>query len=623
MRFCKRMGDGAKVVAGAFMLVAATAVQAGPITVIKDDILYTVHQDATYTMEETESFKVNTAQAVTQTSQVPLPFSDSLQKLEVLEAYTVTAAGTRAEVTPDKILTQQLPVSASAPTFSDYKVQVVVFPQVEVGATLTLHYRRTQLKPELPGVFSMRESYPRLVEYQAATLTLLAPAALVLDVNSAGVPGGETHPAPAGQRKWVWTLPQTTATTPEPNSVDMSDISPYVEASTLRSYADLARAYLVAARPAAKVTPAIQKQADDITQGISDKRAQVDALYRWVSQNIRYVAIFLNVGGYVPHNADAVLQVRYGDCKDHVALLEALLAAKGIRSSAVLISAGASYTLPKTAVLDAFNHAVTYLPEYHLFLDSTNPFATPGVLSDALNAKTALVTDAGQGLPQLMPTPLISDQSTGINVKTVATLAGDGSIKGSNVVSGRGVFDVLNRGIMGSLPKDQLAQVAVTLLARSGQNGTGTLKFGDPRDLSQPFSYEAQFELPARVPLPGPGAFGLNFGINLLGVGNFAASTAVPTRELPYVCAGGTREEVTQLTVPDGFVITALPKPVTVTSKVGSYESRYARDGSTVTITRKLAVHFAHPTCDAADYLETRTLATAAGQDLRAQALFQ
>ena len=51
-------------------------------------------------------------------------------------------------------------------------------------------------------------------------------------------------------------------------------------------------------------TPAIQKQADTITQGMTDPGAQARALYDWVSQHIRYVAIELGAGGYIPHDTD-------------------------------------------------------------------------------------------------------------------------------------------------------------------------------------------------------------------------------------------------------------------------------------------------------------------------------
>ena len=117
------------------------------------------------------------------------------------------------------------------------------------------------------------------------------------------------------------------------------------------------------------------------TAGIQDRRGQAKALYEWVSAHIRYVNIVLGAGGYKPHKAADVLKNGYGDCKDHVMLLEALLAAKGIKSSPVLIRAGVNlYKLPPAPSPFVFDHLITYMPEFQLYLDSTARYAPFGVL---------------------------------------------------------------------------------------------------------------------------------------------------------------------------------------------------------------------------------------------------
>jgi hypothetical protein len=54
-------------------------------------------------------------------------------------------------------------------------------------------------------------------------------------------------------------------------------------------------------------------------------------------QNIRYLGIDVGAGGFVPHDAQSILDNRYY-CKDHVVMLEALPAAAGIDSSPALIN---------------------------------------------------------------------------------------------------------------------------------------------------------------------------------------------------------------------------------------------------------------------------------------------
>jgi transglutaminase-like putative cysteine protease len=83
------------------------------------------------------------------------------------------------------------------------------------------------------------------------------------------------------------------------------------------------------------------------------------------------VSISLGSGGLVPYDAQTTLDNRYGDCKDYVALLEALLDAKGIESSPDLINLGDAYPLPKLAVLSPVNPVITYIPSPDLYLDAT------------------------------------------------------------------------------------------------------------------------------------------------------------------------------------------------------------------------------------------------------------
>ncbi|MGC3980410.1 MAG: DUF3857 domain-containing transglutaminase family protein [Steroidobacteraceae bacterium] len=605
------------------LLGAASSVVAAPFTIVKDAITYDVRTDGLYTYEESSSVKINDAQGVALLGQVPVSFSDSLQKLDVIEAYTSTTDGKRIDVAPDKIIVQQLPASANAPTFSDHKLKIIIFPQVEIGSTLNMRIRREQLKPELPGVFSMQEVFAKTAEYENAELTLRTAAGIDLKIDSNGLTGGEVKGAGAG-REWHWTLSKQAATLAEPGSVGMEDVSPFVAATSLKNYDDFARAYMIGATPAAKVTPAVQQQANKITQGIENRRAQAEAIYRWVSANIRYVAIFMNVGGFVPHDADAILQARYGDCKDHVVLLEALLAAKGISSSPVLLNGTNDYSLPKVAVLSAFNHAMTYLPEFQLFVDSTSGYARFGVLPDSSTGKTVLVPSGGDGKSALMKTPLLGNQTDKISVKTTATIATDGTVTGKNSVTATGAYDLAHRVILDALPKPQLPQIANTLLARSGQNGTADFQFEDAHDLTQWFSYESDFNLPGRITLPGPGAFNDNLGIGTpIGIASLVAGAALPNRALAFACSGGAREEVTVLTLPSNLKISTLPKATKFDSRIGSYESSYIQAENLITVKRKLELLFTNPTCNSDDYTEIKKLAATVLQDLRAQYLYK
>ena len=58
----------------------------------------------------------------------------------------------------------------------------------------------------------------------------------------------------------------------------------------------LGASYWSAIADKAAPTSDIAKLAEQITNGIEDRRAQAEAIDRWVKQNIRYVGVYLGTG---------------------------------------------------------------------------------------------------------------------------------------------------------------------------------------------------------------------------------------------------------------------------------------------------------------------------------------
>lgn len=67
--------------------------------------------------------------------------------------------------------------------------------------------------------------------------------------------------------------------------------------------------------------------------------AEARALYDWVATHITYAGNCIGIGAVVPRDLPFVLDNRMGDCKDHATLLQALLAARGIKSTQALVNA--------------------------------------------------------------------------------------------------------------------------------------------------------------------------------------------------------------------------------------------------------------------------------------------
>jgi transglutaminase-like putative cysteine protease len=596
-----------------------------PVTILRNDRSYDVHADGTYTLEAFTSICLNNDAGVKEGSQAPLNYNVSLQDMEVLEAYTTTRGGKRVDVAADRIILQQSPASADAPTFGDARSKTVIFPATEIGAVLTLRWRLIQKTPLFRGNFSMNEPFPLTKDIQASQVILRAPESLKVHIEAIGIDGGEGSSDKPGTKLWRWTMQNAAVHAPERGSTNAFDFSPRIVATTFAGYEAAGNAYLDRAAPKAAVTPATQKLADEITLGIADRRVQAEALYQWVSKSVRYVALDLGSGGVTPHEAEAIAEARYGDCKDHVTLLEALLAAKGIKSSPVLVNASDIYSLPKVASFPGvFDHVITYLPEFDLFVDSTVGVAPFGVLPAEERGKLALVTGYGKGVSKIVTLPLTDARHDSVRVDTQLSINADGAIVGSSKIVNAGVFDLYVRQQAIKVTKGTEPQAASSVLIQTGQNGTGTYILGDPRDLSSAFTYSTEFTLPDQFRLPGPGALAVPVGLgSLTGIYSAFEQMDSPQRDFPVAMVGGHREEVTVLTLPRSIKVTALPKPEVHGNALGRYESSYTRKGNVITIKRILDVNLPTPTVGPDDYQKLRAVAAVVRRDLRAQIVYQ
>ncbi|REG60956.1 transglutaminase superfamily protein [Paraburkholderia sp. BL6669N2] len=589
-----------------------------------EDIAYDVCEDGTYTKQVIERIRIESEQGVHQCSQISLRYSSSLEDLSVIRAYTITSDGRRIDVSPGDIIEQQSAESAHAPMFDDNKVKVIVFPGVGVGSTLTLCYQKIQRKPLFPGHFFVLEYFSDGEFRESVQLTIRAPRSMNLQVDAVRLPGGPVEPDPPGAQLWQWSLANCHARQPEMSSVSDVDYSPRIAVSTFVDFAAVGKAYLERSVPTARITPAIQALADELTRDVADRKQQAEILYNWISTHVRYVAVHFGIGSVVPHSADAVLAAAYGDCKDHVTLFESLLAAKGIKSAPVLVNSNSIYWLPKVALpVGVFDHAITYLPEFAVFVDSTAAIARFGVLPATELGKQALVTDDGSGCARVMTLPVANPDNACVQVTTSVTINQEGDVTGTSQIENGGVFDLVARQIFAGLPPGFEAQLGARVLTMTGQDGNGVYAHHDLRDLTRPFRYDTQFTLPDYALLPGPGAIPVPVGLgSFSNIGAVFEDAGLEHRQFAMPLAGRHVTETTTIVWPDGITIPKLPSPATIVSSLGTYTSAYHMSGQTVTVVRSLKMASSGALLHSDQYPEFRAMARAVKRDLRSQLVY-
>ncbi len=107
----------------------------------------------------------------------------------------------------------------------------------------------------------------------------------------------------------------------------------------------------------------IASEVESLANGHADALSKIDALYTYVSRQIRYVAVEIGVGGYQPHLPADVYKNKYGDCKDKATLLISMLNKIGMRGYPALVGTrGDVEADPAAPTLATFDHMIVALP---------------------------------------------------------------------------------------------------------------------------------------------------------------------------------------------------------------------------------------------------------------------
>jgi tetratricopeptide (TPR) repeat protein len=562
---------------------ASAAEPAATSFTLATDTVLTVRPDFSSEKLITVRIKLLGEAAISGVGQQSLNFHESQQNLEVLEAYTEKEDGRRIHVEPASIFTRDAASGAALVLQRDFKSTTIIFPDMAVGDTLVFTYRLTTRGGVLGQHVDDVHIFARQVPLAPSTLRVVAPKSAGLKVAVIGDGLAHTTAETRDSVSHDVSYAPPPRVTPEAGETSLLDRDPRVIISTFKDYEDLGRSWVAMADSRLRVTPEIQSLADQITSGITDRRAQAEAIDRWVKRNIRYVALYLDAAaGWIPHEPNEIIKLRYGDCKDHATLMGALLAAKGIASEAVVINAGNVYTLPQVAVRGYFNHMIIYLPEFGLYDDPTVATAAFGVLGQGDYDKPVLRMSANgvrlDHTSPMRPQDHVSKNETRIKV------AADGTMTGETRETGTGVFGAGLRGTIAHIQHDGAEKSAETQLKHLGWKGTGRFVLPRALDLADPFALTGEFKLLTAAGRDVPFPIGLMTRVR---PGNYLLGPRLEGRQHPFVCLAGRQIEEIELTFAAGLALPAVPQGRTVENSRFSYAAQYRLEGRTLKVRRE------------------------------------
>ncbi|MGD0679381.1 MAG: DUF3857 domain-containing protein, partial [Polyangiaceae bacterium] len=216
----------------------------------------------------------------------------------------------------------------------------VRFPRLEPGDIVELQYRVEDVAPrnEFADYFGevvyMQGSEP----IGRSEYVLLTPKSRTLYFNEPRVPGLKRTVEERGdQRIFHFVAINVAGVKEEALQPPWPEVLGHVNVSTYRTWGDMGRWYWGLVKDQFVPDDEVRQRAEALTRGLKDDASKARAIYDYVVQKTRYVALEFGIHGYKPYRCAQIFARGFGDCKDKATLIVTMLGALGIHATPVIV----------------------------------------------------------------------------------------------------------------------------------------------------------------------------------------------------------------------------------------------------------------------------------------------
>src|SRR5690348_1995983 len=322
-----------------------------------DDGVVRLEADGSGTRTYRQIVQVLKPAAATRLQEQSFAWSPGHQKLTVNWVKVVKPDGTVVSDAPSQVQESDVPAARNDPVYTDRRVRRMSLSGVAPGTIVDYSYTLDEQKPFMPRDFFQPWSVSTGLQVARSRLVVDLPAALTPRIRETNLNFRRREQVAGGRRTYTWATRDLPKITPEPLAADSNGVFMTVQVSSPVTWQDISHWYGDLARPREVASPAVAAKVDTLVRGARTRDDSIRAVHKWVSQDIRYVAIALGIGGYQPRMPDTVRVTGFGDCKDKATLFVAAMRHLGIEAYPVLLSsvAAARRDLPS---IQQFNHEI-------------------------------------------------------------------------------------------------------------------------------------------------------------------------------------------------------------------------------------------------------------------------
>jgi len=367
----------------------------------------------------------------------------------------------------------------------------------------------------------------------------------------------------------------------EEAEIDKMDKWSSIMISTIPDWSKVVKWYEQKTYRKLDATYEVKEALDSIIKPSMTDRDKVEAIYNYLTKEIKYSFVPFLQSGYVPKDPGQTVCSKIGDCKDVATLMITMLRQVGIESYYVLVKTN-DYNHQQSLPSLYFNHAIAayYLDGKINFLDMTTDFYPYYILpSMDANAWALLIKEGETKLIQL-PKDNVDSKKNKAEINVTAQLKTDRSIDMNVTAIHRGSFGGDIREELTLSNKDEERNYILQMLGEGifGNLNLEDYKFDNLEEITAPLT--STYKLNANNYCDRVASM-LVFRVPYMSPINTDPAITAKTRAnsldiAELVAVEPTLQKIT-LMFPEGYDLLEMPKDVNIENKYGTYKVTFKK----------------------------------------------
>ncbi|MBN1366287.1 MAG: DUF3857 and transglutaminase domain-containing protein [Syntrophaceae bacterium] len=328
-----------------------------------------------------------------------ISYREGYQKVKILFANTIKPDGKIIALKSNDIYDSS--EYAGYDFYTDIKVKRFTMPAVEDGCIIEIAYEIENLKPVLSMDYADIFFCQNLFPIEEDILEIILPANTELKYKKFKTNITPQITSLGNKKKYIFINSKEKEIIPESRMPSLLDRNTFSQISfwTLNRWDLISKWYINLIKEQIKANDELLSFTKKLIADKKTEEDKINAIFNFVSQNIRYIAVLLGPYTHKPHVAFEIFEKRYGDCKDKTVLLLTMLRIAGIKAMPVLVPANGKYFDDSIPSLNNFNHIIAAVPlkdkDKFFWLDATNEVASYDSPPFTLPTKVFLMNEDG------------------------------------------------------------------------------------------------------------------------------------------------------------------------------------------------------------------------------------